>query len=73
MSAFALYDILKREFVLSECDLCEIIKMRAGKCLNALCIILLKCGLYMSECASYDIIKIRAGMCQNALYIQLVK
>ena len=64
-------------------------KMKAGMCLNALYMILLKweilCvwmrliwyywyeSLYVSESTAYDIIEMGADMCLNAISIKLLK
>ena len=53
---------------LSERALYDILKMRAGICLNALYMILLNESWYLSELALYDIVKMRAGICLKALY-----
>ena len=45
--------------------------MRDGMCLNALYMILLKCGIYVPECASNDIIKMRPSMWQIAIFFNI--
>ena len=67
----ALYMILKLE-LLPECALYDSIKIRAGMCLNAFYMLLLKWDLVRVWMHSiYDIIWMGAGMCLYALYIVL--
>ena len=58
---------------MSECALNDIIKMRAGICLEALYMILLNERCYLSERALYDVTMMGDIICLNALQMILLK